>query len=85
MDIKGLKRQIENNLFKGENVYIYDDSQKEKAHILGNGYCIDIEKVRYYINKIDKNNLIIALYLDNGDKKLSLCVYLKEKLQYNEE
>lgn len=85
MNIEYLKRKIGQSICNGEEVYIYDNNQKEKVHILGHDYITDINKIHYYTNAINEENLIIALWSDNDKNKLRLHIYLKNKIMYSKE
>ncbi len=83
-NIEYLKKKIGQILCKGEEIYIYDDNQKERSHILGNNYVTDINKIYYYVNAITKDNLIMAVWCYNDKNKLRLYIYLKDKVMYEE-
>lgn len=74
-----LKRQIMQTLLRGKLVEIKDS--KDKSHILGIGYCENLDLISNYINQLDYKDIIVMFqeneYSDlfiETNKKLSMEV-----------
>lgn len=62
-----LKRLIYQTLLRGNIVEIKDS--KDKSHILGHGYCENIDLINYYINQLNYDN-IVAMIQENEESDL---------------
>jgi hypothetical protein len=62
-----LKREIYQTLLKGNLVEIKDS--EDKSHLLGKGYCENINLINYYIEQLTKEN-IIAMFQENEESNM---------------
>lgn len=74
-DLQDLKHKIMQTLVMGNNVYLQDS--KDKAHILGRGYCENLDLINYYIEQLKKEN-ITAIFQES--ERTDLYIDLNKKL-----
>ena len=74
-----LRRQIMQTLLRGKLVEIKDS--KDKSHILGIGYCENLDLINNYINQLNYKDIVVMFqeneYSDlfiETNKKLSMEV-----------
>ena len=67
MNIEELKKQIYQTLLKGNIVEIKDS--KDKSHLLGRGYCENINLINHYIEQLDYKD-IICMIQENEESNL---------------
>lgn len=73
-----LKKQIYQTLLKGNIVEIKDS--KDKSHLLGRGYCENINLINHYIEQLDYKDIVCMiqeneesdLFIETNKKLLSL-------------
>ena len=52
-----LRKQIMQTLLRGHLVEIKDS--KDKSHILGIGYCENLDLINHYINQLDYKDIVV--------------------------
>lgn len=77
-----LKRQIMQTLLRGHLVEIKDS--KEKSHILGIGYCENLNLINYYIEQLNYDD-IVCMIQENEESNLFIETNKRLKMEIAEQ
>ena len=75
MSKEELKKQIYQTLLRGNIVEIKDS--KTKSHLLGRGYCENINLIDYYIEQLDYKDIVVMI---QENEKSNLFIETTKKL-----
>lgn len=82
MNKEEIRFKILQTLIKGNKVYIKDS--KDKEHILGRGYCENLNLINHYMEQLDYD-IIVCMIQENEESDLYIETIYKLKNLWEEE